>query len=359
MKLTIPKSNLQHALRRVQGAISGRPLNPWMACVLLKATDGKLQAMATNLDVQISHTTEATVIEPGEALLPISSFLQFVTQFGPQDVELAVDDKFHCTLECGDSRGSLSGMDPKDFTPFPPQERKGFTMAQSDLKAALRKTLIAVSVDSTRFTLCGVLIELQANRLSIIATNGRQISIVRQLLDGDGIRAIVPTNGATQVSRLLEDDGEVSVSIGKNTAEFEIGGTTLSTKLIDSNYPSINQFIPKNAGDRIVLNREEFLGAVKYVSWIVDPHKYPIMTMEFGANKLGISQKSTSDNAQRTIAVKYDKADKSLRMPSDQMAIILSALTDDEVALEIIDHLSPVCIKAGNFTAIAMPMLQP
>lgn len=355
MKLTIPKHDLAHALRRVQGAVSGRSSIPALGCVLLRATD-KLQVMATNLDLQISHSTQANVIEPGSALLPISSFNQFVTQFGPQDVELSVDEKFKCSLVCGDSRGSLSGMDPKEFVEFPQQERKGFTMAQADLKAALRKTLIAAAGDDCeRFVLAGVLIELQKNKLSFVATNGKMMSIVKSLFDGDGIRSIIPTKGASEAMKLLENDGEVSILIGPNTAEFVIGDTSISTKLIDAQYPNYAQIIPTEKPHRIAVNREEFLSAVKYVGWIVDPNSFARTVFDFSANKIEVSQTSASNEARRTMAVKYDGPAMKFKLPPEQVSAILGAITEDEVSFDVISNLTPSAIRAGNFTSLVMP----
>lgn len=357
MKLTIPKHNLATALRRVQGAISGRATNAALGGVLLRATDG-LQAMATNLDLQISHKTEANVIEPGAALLPFAALNQHVTNFGPQDVELAVDDKFRCTLVCGDSRGSLSGMDPKEFTEFPQQERKGFTMAQADLKAALRKTLIAASESALQFVLCGVLVELKKNRLVFVGTDGKMMSIVRHLLDGDGIRSIIPIKGAQEAMRLLESDGEATIQFGPTAVEFTIGDTSLSTRLIDAIYPPYADLLPKQPAHRITLNREELLSAVKYVGWIVDPNNFARTSFEFSANKIEVHQVSSTNEARRGIAVKYDGPEMQFKLPPEQVYAVLNAVDEDEVTMEIIDTITAALIKAGNLTALMMPFRQ-
>ncbi len=364
MKLLIPKSNLAYALRRVQGAISGRAFNPWMTCVLLKATElpassgSRLSVSATNLDVQISHATDATVIEPGAALLPFERLSKHVAGFGPQDVELAIDENLKCSFACGDSKGSLTGMNPAEFTEFAPQERKGFTMERSALRAALRRTLVAVGQDTGRLALCGVLIELKENRLSFIAADGKMLAVVKSLFDGDGIRSIIPTKGAQEAMRLLEGDGEVSVLIGPNTAEFVIGETSVSTKLIDAAYPPFADVIPKAKGHRISVNREELLDKVKSVGWIVDPNKCARTTYQFSRNRIRLSQVSSSDANERDMAVSYNGPEMSFMLPPDQVTAILSVIDDDDVTMEIVDALTPTVLRAGNFTALMMPFRQ-
>ncbi len=355
MNLTISRESLNFALNRVKGAVSSRPVNPALSCVLMRARGQSLELVTTNLDMQISHAVEAQIATEGSVLLPFSSFLQFATNFGQQDIAISVDDKLKCSLICGGSRGSISGMSPKEFTEFPAQEHCDFAMAQADLKAALKKTLISVSKDSTRFALCGVFVELQKNRLSFVSTDGRQLSQVKSLLDGDGIQAIISTGGASAVFRLLSDTGEVSVKIGKHFAEFSVGGTTLVSKLIDAVYTNYRQVIPESFTHRMTIDRDEFLSAVKYVGWIADSNKAPVMVWEFSRNKLSLHQVSSSDEARRDIAVKYSGPDMEIGMAPERVSVVLSALTETEVALEIIDNLSPVSIKAGNFNAIIMP----
>lgn len=358
MKILIPKSNLQYALNRVRGAISGRVLNPWMAGVLLKAAEGELLVSATNLDVQISHTTDATVIEPGEALLPIASLLQFVTQFPEQEVELAVDDKFHCTLVCGDSRGSLSGVDAKDFTPFPPQERKGFTMAQADLKAALRKVVYAVADPSqTRIALEGVLIEQRSNRLTFAATDGRRLSLVKQLIDGEDVRGTIPTKTVIETIRLLGDEGEVEIWVGNSTCQFACDKTTIvESKLIDAQFPNYKQVLPSEFTESITLSREELLDAVRFVGWVCNAKDASKAYLEFDKNKITLTGKSDDTKAVKTLACRFSGKSMEAVLNPEYMTDVLNALTDDEVRFEFIDNLSPFSFKAGNFQGIIMPL---
>ena len=64
----------------------------------------------------------------------------------------------------------------------------------------------------------------------------------------------------------MREEGEVKLSIGQNQIAFELNRTLLVSKLIEGNYPNYRQVIPSEAKERITLERETFLSAVRRVS---------------------------------------------------------------------------------------------
>src|SRR5208337_5403647 len=77
---------------------------------------------------------------------------------------------------------------------------------------------------------------------------------------------IVSTKAVTEIQRLLREEGEVKLSIGENQIAFELNRILLVSKLIEGNYPNYRQVIPSEAKERITLERETFLTAVRRVS---------------------------------------------------------------------------------------------
>ena len=61
----------------------------------------------------------------------------------------------------------------------------------------------------------------------------------------------------------MREEGELKLSIGENQIAFELNRTLLVSKLIEGNYPNYRQVIPSEAKERIRLERETFLTAVR------------------------------------------------------------------------------------------------
>ncbi len=65
MELTVGKADLQKELQLCQGVVEKRSTIPILSNVLLKASDGRLQIAATDLDVTILSSCAARVTTPG------------------------------------------------------------------------------------------------------------------------------------------------------------------------------------------------------------------------------------------------------------------------------------------------------
>ena len=141
-------------------------------------------------------------------------------------------------------------------------------MPSQNLKDGLKKTSYAISVDETRYVLNGILFSFKDNKLALVATDGRRLALVElevEFPSSQETEIIVSTKAVTEIQRLLREEGEVKLSIGENQIAFELNRTLLVSKLIEGNYPNYRQVIPSEAKERIRLERETFLTAVRRV----------------------------------------------------------------------------------------------
>jgi DNA polymerase-3 subunit beta len=137
------------------------------------------------------------------------------------------------------------------------------------LKEGLKKTSYAISTDETRYVLNDILFSFKDNKLTLVATDGRRLALVDLELEfprSQEREIIVPTKAVTEIQRLVREEGEVKLRIGENQIAFELNRTLLVSKLIEGNYPNYRQVIPSEAKERITLERETFLRAVRRVS---------------------------------------------------------------------------------------------
>ena len=133
----------------------------------------------------------------------------------------------------------------------------------------LKKTSYAISTDQTRYVLNGILFSFKDNKLTMVATDSRRLALVDlevEFARSQETEVIVPAKAVTEIQRLVREEDEVKLSIGQNQIAFELNRTLLVSKLIEGNYPNYRQVIPSEAKERITLERETFLTAVRRVS---------------------------------------------------------------------------------------------
>ena len=115
--------------------------------------------------------------------------------------------------------------------------------------------------------------------------------------------------------------------------------------------------IPAETKERVPLNREEFLQALRRAE-IMTSEKANSVKMTFGKNNLAITANSPEvGEARETLAVNYKGKEISIAFNPRYLIDALNALSEDEVFFELIDELSPGVLKInGPFLYVVMPM---
>jgi DNA polymerase III subunit beta len=366
MNLGISKDQILNGLQAVQNIVSTRTTLPILSNVLLRAEGGHLEFTATDLDVTISCGVEAQVKKAGATTVPVKKIFSISRELGGGEIEIEVDAKNVCTVRSGPSFYKINGLGADEFPPVPKfKEDKKVVLPQLTLKSMLRKTSFAMSTDESRYVLNGLFLSLKEHKLTVVATDGRRLALAEEELDvADKSQGefIIPAKAVNELTRLLQDKGEVEIRVGENQAAFtlkdEKGGSVLiASKLIEGNYPNYRQVIPGEAKERIVLVREEFLHALRRAE-IMTSEKANSVKLTFGKNNLTITANSPEvGEARESLAVNYKGKELAVAFNPKYLIDPLNALPDEEIFLELIDELSPGVLKIkAPFLYVVMPM---
>lgn len=108
----------------------------------------------------------------------------------------------------------------------------------------------AMSDEETRYYLCGIL----AHKDSIVATNGHILkkAVIHGADFGDDMGRIIPAQAVKAALDLAKEEkyDAVSVTLFKTKALIVVGGTVLTTKLIDGTFPPYERVIPQDRTPR-------------------------------------------------------------------------------------------------------------
>jgi len=366
MNLTISKEQIINGLQSVQNVVSTRTTLPILSNVLLRAEGERLEFTATDLDVTVACGVEAKIQKPGASTVPVKRLFGIVRELNNAEIDLQVDEKNVCTIRSGPSFYKINGLSADEFPPLPKfKEEKKVLLPQETVKGMMKKTSFAISTDESRYVLNGIFFSLKDHKMTMVATDGRRLALVDEEVDvseqSQG-EFIVPAKAVNELSRLLQDKGDIEIRYGENQASFTLkdekgSGVLIVTKLIEGNYPNYRQVIPSETKERISLVREEFLHALRRAE-IMTSEKSNSVKLNFGKNKLEITANSPEvGEAKETLAINYKGPEMAIAFNPKYMIDPLNALANDEVFLELIDELSPGVFKInGPFLYVVMPM---
>ena len=365
MKLTIAKEDLLRGLQAVQNAATSRTTLAILSNVLLEASGSRLQITATDLDLTIVTSVEAKILQPGSTTLPARRLFEIVREFPSLEIELELE-KTSCSIQGGASYYKIHALPAADFpavAAFAGQHK--INIPQKKIRTMLARTAFAASTDETRYVLNGSFLSFRDHKVTMVATDGRRLALAEEdaeiPADASG-EVIIPNKAVNELGRLLKDDGELEIQFTENQISFVLLGdkglnTTLISKRVDGNYPNYRQVIPASCAERIPLERDSFLGALRRAE-IMTSDKANSVKLTFSQNTLVINSNTPEvGEAREVIAINYQGKELSIAFNPTFMMEPLKVLDTPEVYFEITDELSPGVLKInGPFLYVIMPM---
>jgi len=310
VKIQVPQSDLVRALGAVANVVSTKATLPILSTILFDARQGELVLAATDLDVSVVTRLQSVDIgAEGKTAVPAGKFVAFVRTLPSASVSIESDnEKVH--LRSGKARLEEPSMDPEDFPALPKvQDAASFTMKGAVLVEMIRNTVYATSRDETRPALQGVYWEIGAGAFTMVATDGHRLSRVRRSVDvGKKInRKLIASSGGLQhVMRLAEEVDEVTIYLGEHQLSFEMGNTTLHTRLVEGSFPNYEQVLPKNNDRRIVCDRDALNDGIRRVKISADRVTNQVRFSAEG-KKLVLSASGTEGSrAEDEVPIEYD-----------------------------------------------------
>lgn len=361
MKLIVNKDAILEGLQIVSSIVSTRSTLPVLYNVYLKAEKDKLWLTSTDLEVTVRTSVEARVSRTGGTTLPARRIFSIFKELAVNEIEIDVDDKDNAVIRAGASYFKILGISEDEFPPLPKfQGNRVYTLEQKLFKTILQSVHYAASADEARPMLNGVLMSFKGGKLCVVATDGRRMAMWEQEFeigrDQEG-EWIVPTKTVNELLKVLKEEGTLRVQVSENQVAFEFDSMLINSKLIDHTYPNFRQVIPSGSEQRISLERELTLNAIRRVAVLLSDRNAPV-TLMFTKNHLEISAVASDvGEAKEKIAIKYSGKDLTVAFNPDFLMDPLRNLTGDEVTLAMNDELSPCVIRTDKpFLYVLMPM---
>ena len=361
MELRALKSDLIAATQTTQNVISNQSSLPILSNLLFEAKKDEVKIITTDLDIGMSCSFKADVLVDGVITIPAKKFSDIIKELPEEEVKIIVKKNNIVEVRSANAYFKLMGIAKEEFPKLPTFNNKEFiSMSQARLKKMLEMSFFAVSRDETRYVLNGVLIEIKENNIKTIATDGRRLALVEtqgNFPQKINKKIIIPSKTAQELIRNLGQGDEVKIVLSENQACFEFGNIVLTTRLIEGDFPEYNKVIPKETKDKIRVNKNDFLKAVKRVALFTNPESI-VIKLDITREKI-ILTKSTPDlgEARDEVDIKYGGKEISLGFNPNYLMDILKVVDEEEMEIEITDPQKPAVIrKNGKFVFIVLPM---
>jgi len=365
MKVLISQEVLLDSLKTVSRAVSGQNTLPVLGNVLIRATGKKLNFAATNLEISISTSSEAVVKNEGAITVPAKILTSYVSLLKKgEEVELSVSAGTALEVKSQSSKTKIKGITADEFPSIARVE--GGTKIDLDTKTfreSVHQVAFAAQEYSSRPILSGVFFATNKSELRMAATDSYRLSekVLKLKADVAETSCVIPVRAVFEADRLAGSEESIEMRISENQVMFSVGGTELTSRLIEGQFPDYQQIIPKKNSTVAEIDRSEFELAVRRVS-IFAKENNQHMKLEFlNDGTLTISTDATEIGEEKTtIPVKLEGGTSLIALNADYVLDILGALSgEDKVRMELEGKMSPAVIgavKNKDFLHLIMPL---
>jgi DNA polymerase-3 subunit beta len=364
MKIICNRGALLDALNVAGNVAAGRTTKPVLLCVKLSAEGDKLTIAATDLEVAIRYSdAQVQVEEPGEILLPADKLRDIVRESVDDTLSIDSGDKEMAVIKGQDSVFKIPSQNAQEFPPIPDFEGEtDFEIPGGQLKQLIAQTLFAAAKESTRYAFNGVLVVVKGKKISLVSTDGRRLAQAKgDLSEGlkkDGLQAIVPAKAMQLIEKLIDDpEGAVGVQIQENQVIFRTSSATLTSTLVEGQFPPYEDVIPKDADKKMEASTADFLSAVRR-SALLSTEETKGVRLQFSKKGLILSSSSPeSGEATVNFPCKYEGADIEIGFNPAFLVDALRVVDSDDISLELSAPNRPGLLRSGqNFLYVIMPV---
>jgi DNA polymerase-3 subunit beta len=338
MKFTITREQLSEGVSAVSAAVPTKTTLPVLANILLEATKDGLRLSGTDLDIAVGTMVPASVDQEGAITLPARKLQELVRELPSAGIRFTTQGEQRVTIECGRSKFKLLGLPREEFPAFPQVtfDKSSKTTAR-DLQKLVAHVAFAASTEESRPILNGVLWQLTADRMRMVATNGHRLAKMEVPLQSGAAsqpaELIVPPKALDQLRKLFSPDDEIEIGRSENHLGFRSASTVVYTRLIEGPYPNYEQVIPRENDKTATAEKAALMAALRRMSIVASEQTHRIrMSFGDGACRLSVTTPDLGE-AQEEITVSYEGEPIDIGFNANYLLEVLKYIPTDEVRM--------------------------
>ena len=359
MKFVCGTAELSEACLNVQRAVSTKTSIPAVEGILIKAVSGQLILTGYDLELGINTAIKATVEEEGSIIINARILCDILRKLPGESVRFESDARLLASIVSGNAKYSLIGMSAEEY-PELPSVSGGYPIVinQGVLKDMVRQTIFAVAVNDSKVVHTGVKFDISGN----ILIDGFRLAVRKENIDysGDDISFIVPAKTLSEIMKLMnDDDGTISLGVGKRHIVFEIGSYSVVSRLLEGEFLNYESAIPPKCTTRVRVNTRDMINSIDRASLIIsEKYKSPIKCV-FADNMIRLSSVTSLGTASDSVSAEIDGDDVEIGFNNKYLTDALRVADTDEVNFKLNGPVSPIIIlppEGDSFLFLVLPV---
>jgi len=362
MHVTIDKELLLRKLELVSRVSTKHITLPVLQCVLLDASASALSLRATNLEIGIEATLDASIKEEGMVAVPATTLAQTIQFMAVKEVTFRTDEG-SLVIEGSGSETHIKTIPHEEFPTIPRIKGSGQNINRELFALGIKTATFAASVSSIKPELGSVyVLQKKEHSLTFVATDS--FRLMEKTVPQKGLvleeSILIPQKNALELARVCEmEDAEPEFRVNENQCALQFpNGVYITSRLTSGSFPDYNQIIPKEFSTHSTLLKNDLINTFK---------KTNIFLNKFMQVGLYVTEKSLTVSAQNgevgttTESIKAQTQGEDLQLNFNQRYLSepLAHIIDESIIMHFAGIGRPLVIEGVNDRTVrylVMPM---
>lgn len=380
-KITFDRIALANAFAMVSSIVNERSPNPILQSVHLSFDGDGAQLLASNIEQSIRYTVLGVMSgdNAGSVMLPTARVKQILQTSNDEQLNLETEEN-DLRIVGMHSKFEMPTEDPTLFPNVPEFEATDYHVVTArDLKRMIRQTIYATDVESTRYALGGVMVELHADGIRMVATDGRRLarSTASAELEGQGgapsgHKPVVPIAALKLIERNISDDDppvHIAFVVPPKSEKSDkipdpIGilirtdRAVIHSRLVEGRFPRYEDVLPKECSAQISMEVGALLSSVTQAA-IIRSEESRSIDFTFANNLLKLDANAANVGKSKVeVAINYDEKAVEITFDPQYLIEALKVLPPSAmIMIELIDHKNAAVFRReDNFIYVVMPL---
>jgi DNA polymerase-3 subunit beta len=357
VKFSCSTKDIASAVGAASKVVNAHTTVPILSNVLLTATGDEIRVRATDLELTLEQVFPAEISEPGSVTVPAKLFSGYLGNLPPGIVELA-GTPTRASVKWERSNYDFHALPPDEYPPLPSSQKgTSFAIDGKTFREGVNAVTFAASSEEARgAVLMGTLLEVEGERLTMVATDGYRLAKwsapLARGIDTEGMaKFIVPSRALVEAARNLGSADTIDVgALGPsgNQLAFAAANASIVVRLVDGQYPNYGQVIPAQFDRSVTANTSALMAGLRRAELVAGDRASMVKMAVSNAQLIITANSDTTGNAYEELEVEQTGEDLTIAFNAKYLVEILNHIDSAQIVMEFLGPLSPAAIRPSE-----------
>ena len=368
MEFSISRNALQKEIGFVQGIVERKNTIPVLSNILIESVgENTIRITGTDMDATLRCETEAEIRTPGAMCVGARKLFEISRLLPEANVNFRKEENNWVTVNCERSNFRIAGVERATFPEVPNFRTSTVQMPANVFKTFIDRTIFAITLEESRYTLSGAKFLLTDSGARMITTDGHRLAFIERRDVGKKaakahLEVLIPRKTLAELTKLTAQyDGEISLGADENHISFEIGPRLLISRTLAGQFPNYEMVMPKGNDKSARFDCATLGQAIRRVALMADDRSHAVRFHLTAGNLQISSQTAEEGEARESVPTEYAGDEVEIGFNAAYLQEFLNVVGDGQVTFEFKDansqaQLRPASDEDYDYRYVVMPM---